>query len=202
MKKEATLTATLIAIAISVAAISTSALAGKKGSVKYNDEKSTGGVFYDPKDYGPCDIDKLSAKEKRNKITLNVAYRSATQYGSAIDVVYGNTKGGKKSDPEYQITRGYEEDEMLIYKRKPVSNPKPGYLAYELIDTGKTAKLKHKSQKDILKLPVSAFGKTNKVGLQVQTCGEGSVDIAPGKDYFDDAGYDGTIKYESLYVKV
>ncbi len=185
-----------------IAAFGGSAVAGKKGSVKYNDEKSNGS-FYDPGIYAACDIEKLSAKEKRNKITVNASYRGSDDPRgdrSPIGYFFVNTKGGNKSDPEYELSF-YSYDDVRIVKRRPVRNPEPGYPDYELIDTGKTAKFNHKDKKDVVsKIPVSAFGKTNKVGFQIQTCGEGAVDIAPGGDYFDQDFK--TIKRNYLNVKV
>lgn len=165
--------------------------AGDKKTAKYNDERSTGGKFYPPSDYAPCDVDKLTVTSKRGKLIVKATFRGKHDKGrTVIDQLYVNTKGGGSSKPEFKSSGN---DGASVYE----------YKSYD--DTGSKVKSKttKKGKGQSVELPLKTFGRgVDKLGVQIQTCGEGAVDIAPGKDYFDDENYDGTIKFKSLNVKV
>ncbi|CAN5639288.1 hypothetical protein BH10ACT11_BH10ACT11_04340 [soil metagenome] len=176
------------------------ASAGKRKTAKYNDERSTG-KLYDAKTYARCDIRKLTATSKRGKLVLQLTFRGKTpkDYGPPIDSMYINTKGAKKSKPEY-FFGGY--DKAPVQKIKGFNGGFPDY-DYDP-DSGK-AKYKgnQKGKGQQVKVGLGNFGKhLNKIGVQAQTCGEGAVDIAPGSDYFRDKNYDGHIKFQSLELKL
>lgn len=201
MKFGSSSTARAIAVAaVAVVAIGAPAQAGKKGVAKHDDEKSTGGKFYDQATYARCDIDWMSAKKKGKQLQVVTKFRGQAD-GGPIDTLWVNTKGNKRSAPEYSIRPGPET--AMIYKMQRVKNPPPGFPPTQAVDTGKTGKVKLKGKKETVKLKASHVAKgKKKVGLQAQTCGEGAVDIAPGGHYFDDTGYDGTIDRKYLNVKV
>lgn len=165
------------------------ASAGKSKTAKVNDERSNG-KFYDKGIYAKCDIDKLSVTSKRGKLIVKANFRGRhEEFNSPLGIIYINTKGGKKSNPEFTGS-GYTGESIYTYK------------SYK--DTGSDVKAKRtkKGKAESVEMPLKAFGRgVDKLGVQIQTCGEGAVDIAPGKDYFD-KDYGDTIKFQFLNVKV
>lgn len=165
--------------------LATAASAGKRGrNVVVKDPVDRGGKFYEPETYARCDIRKVKATVKRGSLLIKATHRG--KQASSSHRVSLNTRGGKRSDPEYYMTSGGGLTKVDPYKFKP--------------DAVKV-KLKDKKKSWQYKLPLRKIGRPKKTGFQVQTCGEGAVDIAPGKSYYDDTSWDGTIDYQYKNIK-
>ena len=185
----------LISAVLVLLLVGAEANAGKDGSdsAKIKDEKSKDGKFYDHKSYATCDIRKLSVKGKRGDLIVDAQFsgKSPSNGVGVIDSIYVNTKGSGGSDPEFRSSS---------YEGEPIYNFKSQKETGSEVASSKVTK-KGKGQQVVL--PLKAFGKKHgKFGVQIQTCGEGAVDIAPGKDYFNDENYDGTIKFSYLNINV
>ena len=169
--------------------------AGKNGSdsATTKDEKSKDGKFYDHETYARCDIRKLSVKGKRGDLIVGAQFAGKNPYkgSTVIDSIYVNTKGSGGSDPEFRSS-SYEGEQIYEFKSGKETGSEVA-----------SSKVTNKGKGQQVVLPLKAFGKKRgKFGVQIQTCGEGAVDIAPGKDYFNDDNYDGTIKFSYLNIKV
>lgn len=178
------LTATAVLGLIAAFTLATAATAGKRGrNVVVKDAVDRGGKFYDPETYARCDIRKVKATVKRGALVIKVTHRGK-EPNTDLNL---NTRGGKRSDPEWKLTGS-----GTLYKAKDTSKFK-----------GNAAKVKLKDRKKSIqwKLPLRKIGRPKKTGFQAQTCGEGAVDIAPGKSYYDDTSWDGTIDYQYKNIK-
>ena len=179
------LTVPAVLALIGAFALASAADAGKRGrNVVVKDPKDRGGKFYEPETYARCDIRKVKATVKRGSLLIKATHRG--KQASSSHRVSLNTKGSKKSDPEWFMTSSGGLTKVDPYKFKA--------------DAVKI-KLKDKKKSWQYKLPLRKIGKPKKTGFQVQTCGEGAVDIAPGKSYYDDTSFDGTIDYKYKNIK-
>ncbi|MEZ5186192.1 MAG: hypothetical protein R2720_10640 [Candidatus Nanopelagicales bacterium] len=142
------------------------------------------GSLYPAEVYKRCDIRAVEATVQGNTLVIKVTHRGKTEVPNTT--LRLNTKGSKRSDPEYRL----DESGGLS---KTANN------SY----TPDVAKTKVKDRKKALEwqVPLKKIGKPKKVGFQAVTCGEGAVDIAPGGNYFDDTGWDGTLANKYAYIK-
>ena len=175
--------------ALAFAGASTAGKRGRNQVVK--DPTDKGGKLYPAETYARCDIKTVKATVKRGDLQVKVTHRGkqvspGTNKPFPNTYLNLNTKGGKTSDPEYQLN-GYG----TLTKLKDFSSKQ---------DAAKT-KLKDKKKSLQWKLPLRKLGRPKKTGFQAQTCGEGAVDIAPGKNYYDQKGWDGTIDYQYKNIK-
>lgn len=142
------------------------------------DERATGRL-YDAKTYAACDVRQLTAERTARTLQVEAVYRARVQGGSVL--VHVNTKGGATSDPEYQVSG---DSIMRVGSRSA--------------NTGTAAVTKQGATMSIT-IALSAIGNPRgAIGVQIQTCGEGATDVAPGGHYFDDTRYDGTIAHRYL----
>ena len=159
--------------------------AAKKGNgVVVKDSKDKGSLY--PADiYKRCDIRQLKATVRGKNLIVTVKFtgKAETAFNTELRL---NTAGSRVSDPEYVLS----EVGTLFTAAKGTYTP----------DAAKTSLKKGKTAQQWA-LPLKKIGKPKKVGLQAKTCGEGAVDIAPGSNYFDDTGWDGTIRNKYAYLR-
>ena len=164
------------------AAVADAGKSGRNQVVK--DPTDRGGKFYGPEVYARCDIKQVKATVKRGSLVVKATHRGKLTFNSTQ--LNLNTRGGKTSDPEFRL----DGDGGL-------TNNKSGKFVAD------SAKIKLKDRKKSLQwtLPLRKIGRPSKTGFQAQTCGEGAVDIAPGKSYYDDTSWDGKIDYQYKNIK-
>ncbi len=153
-------------------------------SVVVKDSKDRGSLY--PADvYKRCDIRKMTAAVRGNTLIITVRHggKVETAFNTELRI---NTAGSRASDPEYVLN----EAGSLYTAAKDTYTP----------DVAKTS-LKLRKTAQQWTLPLKKIGKPKRVGLQAKTCGEGAVDIAPGANYFDDTGWDGTIANKYAYLR-
>lgn len=180
--------ALLAALLVAVSAASAIA-GGRQESV--NDERSDGSLYDDPSIYAACDIDTLTAQRQTRFVQAKVTLRGKSDaYRVGLNL---NTSGSGRSEPEY-----YTTGESLIKTGgvNDFGSPEDPQPKGEI----KVA-LKAGGEQVVLKVPIRKLGRPRSTGVQAKTCGEGAVDIAPGKDYFDDTGFSGRVAYRYLEVK-
>ena len=168
-----------------------SGAAVESGQVTVNDPKDSGNL-YEKSAYAACDIRKVVAQVKRGKLVVDVTLRGK-QKDFVNTYLHLNTKGNKGSEPEYVVNPSSDDKGDLI-KTGGVDefgnneDPKDkGTVTVKAIDGGQTIEFK---------VPVKKLGSPKTTGFQARTCGEGSVDIAPGADHFDDRNYTGRPDYQ------
>jgi hypothetical protein len=169
-------------------------LLGKGRTQKVSDERSSGTLYDDKSIYANCDIDKLAAKKARSSLQVKVFVRG-NQKAFVNTGLNLNTRGSKRSDPEYWV-RGAEGTLTKTGGIGDFGQPlKPKQVG--------NAKVLVKSGGKLIQfqVPIKKLGKPRKTGVQAQTCGEGAVDIAPGGNYFDDTGFDGSVANKYANVK-
>ena len=179
---------------VSLVVLGGAASAGKKGrNVVVNDPVDKNGKLYENKTYAQCDVTTVKATVKRGRLVIKMDFRGKKESGSLV--VHLNTRGGKKSLPEYDI-----DNSGGLTKFKGPVKPE-GYRDSTYKSEVAKVKLKNKMKSVQFELPLRKIGKPKNTGFQVQTCGEGATDIAPGGNYFN-AGkkWDGTInrKYKDI----
>ena len=109
-----------------------------------------------------------------------------------------NTKGKKRSEPEFVVNPDSDGKGRLL-KTGGVDDfgnnedeKDKGTVPLVRKDGGKVIEFK---------VPLSKIGSPDTTGFQARTCGEGSVDIAPGGTHFDDRSYTGRPDYEHKNIK-
>jgi len=168
-----------------------SGAAVESGQVTVNDPKDSGSL-YEKSAYAACDIRKVVAQIKRGKLVAEVTLRGK-QKDFVNTYLHLNTKGNKRSEPEYVVNPSSDGKGDLI-KTGGVdefgSNKDPkdkGTVSVKANDGGQAIEFK---------VPVKKLGSPKTTGFQGKTCGEGAVDIAPGGDHFDDTKFTGRPDYE------
>lgn len=168
-----------LAATLGIALLPGSALAASAGSIK--DERASGSL-YPAASYARCDVLSLKAEKTRSTLVVTVGLRGKSPFGSSV-TLHVNTKGGPASDPEYQVDSSGDVRRSGDFRSM-------GTAGIAISKSGKVV---------TIDVPLAAIGKPRgTVAVQVQTCGEGAVDIAPGKHHFDDRSYDGTIEHRYL----
>ncbi|MGH2838150.1 MAG: hypothetical protein ACRDJY_07355 [Thermoleophilaceae bacterium] len=165
------------------------------GQVSVDDPKDSGNL-YEKSAYAPCDLRKVVAQVKRGKLVVDVTLRGKQNFVNAY--LHLNTKGKKGSEPEYVVNPD-SDDKGVLYKTGGVDDfgnfedPKDkGRVVAKVLDGGKTVEFK---------VPLRKLGSPATTGFQARTCGEGSVDIAPGGNHFDDRSYTGRPAFEHKNIK-
>jgi hypothetical protein len=158
----------------------------KSGAQVVKDPTDRGGKLYDPNVYAACDIEKVKATVKGGRLIATVSTRGKQQFPNSY--LNLNTKGSKRSGPEYQ------------------AQPSGGLVMIKgnkFDADGANTKQKNKGKALRFEITLKKIGRPKKTGFQAQSCGEGAVDIAPGKNYFDDKSFDGTVahKYKSIKTR-
>ena len=165
------------------------------GQVVVDDPKDSG-TLYEKSSYAACDIRKVVAEVKRGKLVVAVTMRGKQNFVNTY--LHLNTQGKKRSGPEYVVNPDSDGKGRLLKTGgvDDFGNNKDekdlGTVPLNAQDGGKTAQFK---------VPVKKFGSPKTTGFQARTCGEGSVDIAPGGDHFDDRNYTGRPAYEYKNIK-
>lgn len=172
----------IVALSIVVAP----ATATKQGrNIVVSDPRDGAGKLYPPEVYAACDIRELKATVKGGgKLIVKVTTSGAQSFpNTSLNL---NIEGSKKSDPEYRLGPDGALDDL---GDAGISEP--------------AAEVEQKDKKRALQfeLPLRKIGSPKKTGLQAKTCGEGSVDIAPGGVYFDDSDFDGTVANRFAIIK-
>ena len=162
----------------------------ESGQVVVDDPKDSG-TLYEKSSYAPCDIRKVVAQVKRGKLVTEVTLRGKQNFVATY--LHLNTKGKKKSDPEYVVNPDSDGKGRLL-KTGGVDDfgnnedeKDKGTVPLTAQDGGKSVQFK---------VPVKKLGSPTTTGFQARTCGEGSVDIAPGATHFDDRNYTGRPDYQ------
>ncbi|HYH59688.1 MAG TPA: carboxypeptidase-like regulatory domain-containing protein [Thermoleophilaceae bacterium] len=160
------------------------AFAADEDSIK--DEKSTGGGENSER----CDIRSLEVDKTKKSVVVTVGLRGAQKefINTHLSI---NTSGNARSNPEFIV-----DQEGNVRKVVSVENGQP-LTGFDVAGQGKATA---SGKNVIFKFPLRALGAAKKIGAQAQTCGEGAVDIAPGKDYFGDKSYDGSVDFQYLTV--
>lgn len=160
------------------------------GQVVVDDPKDSGNL-YEKSTYAPCDIRKVVAQVKRGKLVTEVTLRGKQNFVNTY--LHLNTKGKKSSEPEYVVNPDSDGKGRLL-KTGGVDDfgnneneTDKGTVPLTAKDGGKAAEFK---------VPLNKLGSPKTTGFQARTCGEGSVDIAPGGDHFDDRNYTGRPDYQ------
>ena len=161
--------------------------AGENRNVVVDDPKDSGSLY--PKDvYARCDIREVKSQVQRGKLVTKVTLRGS-QKGNPNTDLYLNTKGRRRSEPEYLVTSGDEDGHL--------------YRGFEDQKYKGTVPQKQKNRGKAIQftIPLKKIGKPKKTGFQAKTCGEGAVDIAPGKTYFDDTSFNGRVDFQYANIK-
>lgn len=185
--------AALIVAGLTVLAVCGTATAGKQGSNAVVSDPKDSGKLYPKETYARCDISEVKAQVKRgNKLVVKTTLRGKQQgVGIYLNL---NTKGSKSSDPEYVA---YGE---TMFKTGGVGESGQ-YENQKVINRAVTAKLKNRDRAVQQEVKLKKVGKPKSIGFQSQTCGEGAVDLAPGKNHFDDTSYTGRPDYQFKKIK-
>ncbi len=170
------LAAGLAAVVLTVGALAGSALAGRHGRNAVVSDPKDSGKLYDASSYAACDIREVKAQVKRRKTLVVKTTVRGTQKDFVNVTLFLNVSGSKHSDPEYTL---YQDSDAAKAK---------------LQDHGHSIRYDVKLKK--------VGNPKGKIGFQAKTCGEGAVDIAPGKNYFDDTKWTGQIDYQYKNIKV
>lgn len=162
-----------------VLALSGSALAANGDGKPIRDELSTGSGYAADVE-ARCDIRTLAAERAGSSLQVTVGLRKAA--GEYVNLyLHVNTKGSGRSEPEFVVN---SEGSVGPPNRSP---------------TGQGSVSKAQGGRQIVfQVPLRAIGSPRRIGVQAKTCGEGAVDIAPGRHYFGDRSWDGTIDYSYL----
>ena len=158
----------------------------ENGQVVVDDPKDSGSL-YEKSAYAACDIRKVVAQVKRGKLVAEVTLRGK-QKNFVNTYLHVNTQGNKRSEPEYVVNPDSDGKGRLI-KTGGVDE----FGNYEdQKDKGEVpVKAGDGGQAIEFKVPLKKLGSPKTTGFQAKTCGEGSVDVAPGGDHFDDRNYTG-----------
>ncbi len=177
----------LAVLALAGVALGGTALAGKHGRNAVVKDGRDSGKLYDASTYAACDIREVKAQVKRRKtLIVKTTVRGKQDFPNVT--LFLNVSGSKHSDPEFTV---YQESTT-----KNGKNPKD-------VKNAATVKLQNHGHSIRYDVKLKKVGRPkNKVGFQAKTCGEGAVDIAPGKNYFDDTKWTGEIDYQYKNIKV
>ena len=162
----------------------------ESGQVVVDDPKDSGNL-YEKSTYAPCDIRKVVAQVRRGKLVTEVTLRGKQNFVNTY--LHLNTKGKKSSEPEYVVNPDSDGKGRLL-KTGGVDDfgnneneTDKGTVPVTAKDGGRSIQFK---------VPVNKLGSPKTTGFQARTCGEGSVDVAPGGDHFDDRNYTGRPDYQ------
>lgn len=179
----------------------------RAGNQRITDPKDFGKI-YPASVYAACDVVSASAGHAgRNMLTHKVVVRghfnkSGGSWYPNVNLNL-NTNGGRRSYPELQINASGE-----IFKYLPNPGTSPGFQQTKakarVVVTSHGRAVVFKFKASVIKsLAHGMHGRgrmlKNEYGWQVQTCGEGAVDLAPGGNFFDRTGWTGDIKPKIKY---
>lgn len=188
--RTAVISITCALLALAAGQASGSGGAAQSGQVTVDDPKDSGSL-YEKSAYAPCDLRKVVAQVKRGKLVVDATTRGKQNFVNTY--LHLNTQGKKRSEPEYVVNPDSDGKGRLL-KTGGVDefgsneNEKDkGTVPLTAQDGGKTTEFK---------VPLRKLGSPKTTGFQARTCGEGSVDIAPGGDHFDDRDYTGRPAYQ------
>lgn len=184
-------------LAIVIASLASPAFAGG-GRIQVIDDEHKTGKLYTAETYKNCDISKVKATVQSGELKVKTTFRGKLTGGSLrLNLSIGKSKKGA---PDYFVDASGSGDEGFITKTGGVDefgNPKDGESL-----KGKASVKAKKGGKDItIDVPLKHIGKPKRTGFQVQTCGEGAVDLAPGKNHVDDTKYQGRPDYQFAVIK-
>lgn len=168
------------ALAASVAAGVVVGVVPGASAATVRDELSRG-TMYSAETYAACDVRSLEAEIAGRTLQVTIGFRAAKGEGSSL-LIHVNTRGGIRSAPEFGVNSS---------QISPAG--RGGAPATERATTSYAGK------QVTVTVPVAALGRVQgPIGVQVQTCGEGAVDVAPGGDYFDDREFSGDVDHRYL----
>lgn len=172
----------LVLPCFALAAITFGSIAGAAQAKTYKDERSTGSP-YGSKIDAISDIASLSAEKDGSSIDVVIKKRAGAPADSGGSlIVHINTVGGPTSDPEFVVN-----GESVS---RAGSGEQAGKAKVTRGDGGKTIGFS---------IPIKALSSPASVAIQVESGGEGAVDIAPGGDFF---GRNPEVEKNRRYLKV
>ncbi len=184
----------LAVLTLTATVLGGTALAGRHGRNAVVSDPKDSGKLYDASSYAACDIREVKAQVKRRKtLVVKTTLRGKQDFPNVE--LYLNERGSKRSTPEYIVWQDGATKIDGINKAGEQKNPK-------FIENAATVKLQDHGRSVRYDVKLKKIGGPKKVGFQAKTCGEGAVDIAPGKNYFDDTKWTGKIDYQYKNIKV